>query len=274
MTSSGGDVLAKLNATKAPIAYVDMVWSPDKTVSLAWALAPTEAERAMIRRRTRTRSRPPWRTSKNGSASRARARPGRDGAERGSVAWISFNHYTSRPTAEVAQTDAEGHAYTEFQDVPMRVADPQLHTHATLLNAVLTDSGRVGSLDLDQLDGLVKEFGGVYQAFIARNLRRHGIDVALDRETGAARIAALPDHRTDRHFSKRARDAQEAARAFASAIGLDWDSLAPDHQVALLRKGVEETRQRKANNDGESDFVAWRRQADRDRLRIMVRSSA
>jgi hypothetical protein len=261
LTPSDGDVLAKLNATKAPIAYVDMVWSPDKTVSLAWALAPTEAERATISQahKDAVASSMAYVEERLGFARKGKA--GRDGVERGSVAWISFNHYTSRPTAEVVQTDAEGRAYTAFQDVPMRVADPQLHTHATLLNVVFTNSGRLGSLDLDQLDGLVKEFGGVYQAFVARNLRQHGIEVALDRETGAARIISLPDS-VRQHFSKRAQDAHEAARAFAFANGLDWDSLSPDHQVALLRKGVEESRQRKANYDGESDFAAWRKQAE------------
>ena len=39
-----------LSASKAPIGYVDFTFSADKSVSLAWAFAPTEAEREHARR--------------------------------------------------------------------------------------------------------------------------------------------------------------------------------------------------------------------------------
>ena len=179
MTSSG-DVLAKLNATKAPIAYVDLVWSADKTVSVAWALAPTEAERAMILTAHRDAVNAAMRYVEERIGFIRKGKAGRDGIEAGAVTWMTFHHYTSRPTAQVDRTDAHGTGYTVNQEVPLNDPDPQLHTHVTLLNAVMTDSGRIGSLDLDNLDGLVKEFGGVYQAFAAHNLRQHGIEVALD----------------------------------------------------------------------------------------------
>lgn len=258
---SEGDIMARLNATKAPIAYVDMVWSADKSVSVAWALAPTEAERAMIvtAHRDAVASTMAYVEERLGFARKGKA--GRGGTERGAVTWVSFHHYTSRPTEQIDRTDSAGTGYTVHQEVPVEKPDPQLHTHSTLLNAVLTDSGRVGSLDLDQLDGLIKEFGGVYQAFIARNLRQHGIDVALDRETGAARVAAIPDDvRT--HFSKRSEGAERLAREFAEKEGRDWDAMTPDQRIGLLRRGTEKTRLRKENNkDGRSDFESWREQA-------------
>jgi AAA domain/TrwC relaxase len=156
--------------------------------------------------------------------------------------------------------DKHGEAYTEFQTVPMRDPDMQLHSHALLLNAVLTEGGRIGSMDLDRLDGLVKELGGVYQASLARNLRAHGIDARLDAGTGAARIMAVPSEVT-RHFSKRTQDIEAAAHRYAAEEGLDWNTMTPAHQLKFLRKGVEETREKKREHDGDSDFTMWRKQA-------------
>jgi hypothetical protein len=259
--AEGDNVLGKLNATKAPIAYVDMVWSADKSVTLAWALAPTEAEAAMVLQAHRDATDEAMAYVEHRLGFTRKGKAGRDGVEKGRVAWIKFDHYTSRPTAEVARRDPDGRSYTEFRDVPMRVADPQLHTHATMLNAVMTESGRIGALDLDQLDGLVKEFGAVYQAFVAKNLRRHGIDVVLDHETGAARITAIPLS-VRHHFSKRSQEGHEAAREYAAKHGLDWDTLTPEHQLSLLQRGHEETRRPKAKTpEGESDQVAWKAQA-------------
>ena len=78
-------------------------------------------------------------------------------------------------------------------------------------------------------------FGRVYQAFLARALRRHGIDVALDMATGAARITAIPEH-VRAAFSKRTRNGTEAARAYARDCGLDWDSLDDARKVGLTKE--------------------------------------
>ena len=43
-----GDVLRHLTATKPPLSYTDCIWSAEKSVSVAFALAPTEAERSVI----------------------------------------------------------------------------------------------------------------------------------------------------------------------------------------------------------------------------------
>lgn len=254
-----GDVMRRLNATKQPISYMDCIWSADKSVSVAWALAPTEAERAIIvqaHRRAVAEAMAYTETHLGFSRKGANS----EQLERGVTCWITCDHYTSRPTAEVAMTDKNGEAYTEFQAVPIRDPDMQLHSHALLLNAVLTDSGRVGSMDLDRTDGLVKELGATYQAVLARNLRAHGIDARLDPETGAARIMTVPAHVT-RHFSKRTQDIEAAAHRYAAEEGLDWSTMTGAHQLKFLRKGVEETRRKKEPGDGDSDFTAWLKQA-------------
>ncbi len=260
LDGNAGDILWALNATKQPIAFVDMVWKADKSVSVAWALAHTEAERSIIRQAHDDAVAFAMTYVEDQLGYVRRGKKGIGGVQRGTLTYMTFNHYTARPTAEIARTDEEGLAYTEFADVPMRHADPLIHTHAPMLNAVLTADGHIGSMDLDRLDGLVKELGGVYQARLAQNLRAHGIETVLDRETGSARVVAIPE-RVRRHFSKRSQDGQEAARAYAREQGLDWDTLSAERKSAMLHRGVEETRHAKAKRDGDNDFAEWRRQA-------------
>ncbi len=260
VNANAADVQWKLQATKMPTAYVEMVWSADKSVSAAWALAGTEAERALIQHahRDATEFAMAYASDVLGHTRRGAEA---DRIETGATAWFSVMHFTSRPTAEIARTDEQGQSYTEFQAVPVRNADPQLHTHSILLNAVLTPDGHIGSMDLDQLAGRVHEFGAVYQARLAQTLRAHGIGTHLDPDTGAARITAIPDS-VRRHFSKRSLDVQDSARAFAREAGQDWDALNASQQLALLRKGVQSTRLAKEHrNDGSSDFGDWRDQA-------------
>jgi hypothetical protein len=254
------DYLTKIHATRSPIAYVDMIWSADKSLSVAWALAPTEAERAMLLQVHRDAVDQAMAYAEKTLGFTRKGKDGRGGAEAGELGWIKYHHYTSRPVAEIVRKDSEGREYTDLREVPLQQADPQLHTHVSVPNVVLTESGRVGSMDLDRLDGLVKELGAVYQAFVARNAAQHGIEVELDRATGAAKLIAIPES-ARRHFSKRTQDAEEAARQVAREAGEDWDSLSPERKVGLLRKGAEESRHRKARVDGESDFADWQGQA-------------
>ena len=148
----------------------------------------------------------------------------------------AFDHYTGRPTLWMAR-DENGERITEA--VAVQVAgDPDLHTHFTVMNAVFCESGRVGSMDLDRLDGLIKEGGALYQAHLATNLRGIGAEVVLDPETGAARLTAIPENVRD-HFSKKTLNGEEAARAYAKAQGLDWDELSAERRVGLLKAGAQ-----------------------------------
>ena len=253
------DVQWSLAAVKRPTAYVELVWSADKSVSAAWALGG-DAERALIQ--AAHKDAVEFANAYVGSVL-GQARRGKGGREieHGAVAWTSTMHFTSRPTAEIARTDNQGQDYTEFASVPVRSPDPQLHSHTVMPNAVLCRDGHVGSLNLDELNGRIHEFGAVYQARLAQNLSAHGIGTHLDPDTGAARITAIPDS-VRRHFSKRSLDVQDAARAFAKEAGQDWDTLNASQQLALLRKGVQSTRLAKEHrNDGSSDFGDWRDQA-------------
>ena len=263
-----------VTASKARIGYIDLTFSADKSLSVAWAFAPTEAERNIIAQahRDAVDSAVRYVAAEIGQVRKGKA--GKGGVEAGHVAWLSFDHYASRPTVEVARTDEQGQPYTELLTVKM-AGDPQLHTHVAVPNVVLTDTGRVGAMDLDVLEGRIHEFGAYYQAHVATNLRRHGVEVALDERTGAARLAAIPDEVRDA-FSKRTRDGTEAAREYATDQGLDWDALSPARKAGLIKEGTQKHKLAKtegmgdadraafeqaARRDDKGDFAAWRRQA-------------
>jgi hypothetical protein len=162
----------------------------------------------------------------------------------------------------VVREDREGVAYTELHTVRGPIArvagDMQLHTHTAVFNAVLTESGRIGGLWLDQLEGRVKEWGALYHAFLATNLRRHGVEIGLDTRTELSRLHAVPESVVE-HFSNRTVSGTAAARDYAAQQGLDWDSLDADRKVGLLKQAVQDPRG--AKSDDLSDAQAWARAA-------------
>jgi stage V sporulation protein SpoVS len=88
------------------------------------------------------------------------------------------------------------------------------------------------------------KFGAYYQAYLAQDLRASGADVALDQETGAARLTAIPEAvRTA--FSKRTVDAVTIARKWAAEAGRDWDTLPAEEKIELAKRGSGVGRQSK-----------------------------
>ena len=223
----------RMDTSRSRIGYVDLTFSAPKSVSVAWAFAPTEAERGMIHQAHRDAIGSVMQDVEAQIGRARKGKAGQDGADQGSIGWVSFDHYTARPTVEVVKTDKAGESYTElhgFKSPGGRTAgDMQLHTHTAVFNAVLTDTGRMGGLDLAQLDGRVKEWGALYHAYLATNLRKHGVEVVLDQKTELSRLTAVPE-RVAEHFSKRTTGGTAAARAYAAEQGLDWDTLDPDRK--------------------------------------------
>jgi hypothetical protein len=252
----------RLSASKSRIGYVDLTFSAPKSVSIAWAFAPTEAERAIIRQAHSDAIDSTMAEVERFIGRARKGAGGKDGWDAGTIAWVSFDHYAARPTVEVIRTTEDGEAYTELYTLKAggaRVAgDMQLHTHNAVFNVVRTSEGRIGGLDLAQLEGRVKEWGAVYQAFLASNLRRHGVEVGLDPRTEMARLMDVPE-RAVQQFSKRTLGGTAAARAYAASQGLDWDALTPERKIGLLKAGVQDPRG--AKGDDVSDMEAWTRTA-------------
>jgi hypothetical protein len=253
---------ARLDRAKSRIGYVDLTFSAPKSVSIAWAFAPTEGERAMIRQAHRDAIESVMADVEQNIGRARRGQGGKTGWDSGAIGWVSFDHYAARPTVAVVRQEPGGTAHTELytlKDSSGRVpGDMQLHTHTAVFNAVLTETGHVGGLDLARLEGRIKEWGALYQAYLATNLRRHGVEMGLDARTEMARVMDVPEHVSEQ-FSKRTLSGSAAARAFAATQGLDWDSLDADRKVGLIKAGVQNPRE--AKTDDISDLVAWKRMA-------------
>lgn len=256
------------------ISYFDLCLSAPKSVSVAWAFAPTAAERNSILQAHRD-ARDETLAYVEKTATKARFGHARQGAgsERGHVAWISVDHFTSRPTLAITRPDpVTGVIDTEIHTV-QQAGDPQLHSHNLVPNVMVTDSGRTLSIDGNQLRGRIHEFGAVYQALLARNLRQIGIDVQMDERTKMATLPAIPQRVQD-EFSKRTRDGEEAAREFAKTLGLDWDALTPERRIGMLKESTQKHKQAKgapppaakawenaARKDDLANATEWKRQA-------------
>ena len=232
------------------ISSYDLTFSAHKSVSLAMAFAPTDAERAALIR------------AHEGAVDDAmdyvareigwarRGKGGCLGAEPGEVGWVRFLHFTSRPTVLV-QDGPDGATVPTDVAVP---SDPQLHTHGALFNAVVTTSGRVGSLDTKRVQGRVHEFGAYYQARLADRLRALGVEVAYDSREQAVAIAGISQEVCDA-FSRRHHEVARRAKDIARGMGLDWDELEAPRKSGLMQRAA--VKDRHAKNDGMTDRDTW-----------------
>ena len=256
--------LKQINATTPPVAFVDLTFSADKSVSLSFALAPTEVERAIWLSIVKDATADAMAYAEESLGVARRGAGGLGATERAELAWIGFQHYTSRPAVDVVRRDAAGREFTDPKEVPVATADPNLHQHVVALSSILTDGGHVGSLDLNRLKGEVKVIGAVFHAAIATRARRFGVDMALG-PSGEARVTGVPEWVRIFH-SRRATQGESAARDYARQHGKDWDALTGDERVDLLRRGAAETRQdkmKRASDEGKSDLAVWREDAEK-----------
>ncbi len=105
-----------------PVAGYDLTFSPVKSVSALWAIAPREL-----------------------AATIAECH---DDAVRDTVGWLQEHAaYTRRGTDGVAQVDTTGLIAAAFTHRDSRAGDPDLHTHVAVSNKVCTPDGRWLSLD-------------------------------------------------------------------------------------------------------------------------------
>ncbi len=265
----GHEYRKQIAATAPPIGYVDIVWSADKSVSVAFAVAPTEAESEIIRTIVEhaTADAMAYLEGRLGVARRGAG--GKGLAEPAKLAWVATQHLDARPTVDVVRYDAQNRPYSEERDVPGQV-DPNLHVHNVVLSSMMTESGQMAAINLDLLDGEIKVFGAVGHAALATHARTYGINVAIGPH-GEARFTDVSEGlRT--FYSRRTTEGTEAAKAYAAEQGKDWDSLKPAEQVALLNGGVANLRRDKDTPDVDrpDDRVTW--QADAARAGFRPRS--
>lgn len=239
---------------KRKLSGFDIVFSPDKSVSLAAEFAPTPAETALIWNGVDRAVDRAMRYLAQEVGWARKGAGGEDGADPGAVGWISFRHHTARPTLQV-QDGPNGETY--LFEAPV-AGDPHIHIHNFLMNLVVTAEGRIGSLDARALtDAKVKEFGAYFQAVLADELRRLGVKVGYDANKQAVVIERVPEH-AKTFFSKRDRQILHKAKAFAVSQGLAWDDLSAEKKLDIMEEASAEGRLGKMKAD---EKRIWREQA-------------
>lgn len=240
---------------KREVSAYDLTLAPHKSVTLAAEFASTAAESAMIWHAIDRANDQTMRYVARELGWARKGHGGEDGAEPGQVAWVSFRHHTARPTV-AARDGAEGATY--LVDSPVG-GDPHAHIHNALFNMVLTDDGRVGSLDTQRLHARVHEFGAYFQARLADELRRLGTRIGYDKNEQAVVLEAIPEAAVTL-FSKGHRQVLNSAKEYATKQGLDWETLPIENKQRILSVTGLASRLKK---DGKADDrLSWREQAE------------
>ncbi len=232
----------------------DFVFSPHKSVSLAAEFAATPSESAAILNALDRANDAAMRHAAQILGWARKGAGGQDGADPGAVGWISFRHHAARPTLPIQ--DGRG-GQTYLFDAPV-AGDPHAHIHNFLMNMVVTDEGRIGSLASRALtDPRLKEIGAFFQAVLADELRRLGVQVGYDEGEQAVVIRAIPEE-ISRMFSKRDQEILGRAKKFADSQGLDWDEMSADRKLEIVEEASEQGRLGKMKSD---ERRIWREQA-------------
>jgi len=236
------------------ISAYDFTASPHKSVTLAAEFAQTPAESAALWNAIDRANDAAMRYVGRELGWARKGQGGEDGADPGEVGWVSFRHHTARPTLAVQDGPAGA---TYLADTPVG-GDPHAHIHNILFNMVVTEDGRVGSLDTQRLQKRVLEFGSYFQAFLGDELRRIGVQVRYDKDEKAIVLEAIPQFACDA-FSKSSKQVLRGAKAFAESQGLDWDQLPAERKFEILREAA--LAERLEKHAGKSDRDLWREQA-------------
>jgi hypothetical protein len=231
----------------------DFVFAPHKSVSLAAEFAPTEAERQMIRNAIHAASDDALRYAAQDLGYARKGHAGTKGAEAGEIGWVTFAHDAARPTVEL-QDGADG--ATHLLDAPI-AGDPHYHLHNFIPNLVVTDDGRVGSIDSKALTThKVPEYGAFFQARLADRLRSLGLRIGLDAAGEAAVALDIPQSAV-LTFSKRDRQVVGDAQRYARELAMDWDELSLERKKQILHEASAAGRLRKTKED---THAVWREQ--------------
>ena len=232
----------------------DFVFAPHKSVSLAAEFAPTEAERLMIRNAIHAASDDALRYASRDLGVARKGHAGEKGSERGEIGWVTFAHDAARPTLAV-QNGPDGATY--LMDAPI-AGDPHYHLHNFIPNLVVTDDGRVGSIDSKALTAhKVHEYGAIFQARLADRLRALGVRVGLDADGEAVVALDIPESAVAT-FSKRDRQVIGDAKAYAKDNAMEWDELSLERKKQLLHEASAAGRLGKSKDEAQS---VWRQQA-------------
>ncbi|MCY7404729.1 MAG: relaxase domain-containing protein, partial [Cryobacterium sp.] len=155
-----------------------------------------------------------------------------------------------------------GFAAAIFDHRTSRAGDPQLHSHALVVNKLRCADGGWRTIDGHEIYHHKKAAGALYQAALRAELTRR-LGVAFDpvNPHGQAEIAGVPAELITT-WSKRARqvdaDAAPTLAGFADELGRD---LTPAERARVVKTSVLKTRPRKAHLEPGVLQNRWRSEA-------------
>ena len=216
---------AQRGNVRQPVAGMDLVFTPQKSVSALWALADTDTRKAIERIHRE--------------------------CVNDSLSWIEGEAaFTRRGDRSERQIDTHGLIVAQFDHYDTRSGDPNLHTHCAVSNKVLGVDGRWSALDSKALHKHAVAASQRYNAAIVDRLRR---EMGLEFEARYPSRDKQPvweikgvDQKLCRAFSSR-RQMVEARRDELLAQYRDKHGRAPTQavQYALLQQATLDTREGK-----------------------------
>ncbi len=232
--ASGHTLLSNGSKRIDRVPGYDMTFSAPKSVSLLWALGDeglrekieaAQAEAVQVAIGVLERNAAVSRRGRNGLSSEA---------VRLNVA--AFQHGEARPTEH-----SDGRVF----------ADPQLHTHAVILNLARRADGTVGTLDGRRLFAWKMASGAAYHLALASGLQQLGCEIVDIGKNGTFEIAAV-DADLAKYFSARRAEVEAAL----DEAGLT-SSVAPALAGAIT-KVSRAAKEASTVADDADRFAAWR----------------
>lgn len=126
----------------------DITFSPDKSVSVAWAAAPVSVAQEIERAQRE--------------------------ASQVAMAYLEQNFAMTRSGAKGTPEHVAGLVWSRHDHFLSRALDPQLHTHNFVFNMALKDNGRFGAIHSREMYKGVQASQTVYRAELADRLERIG----------------------------------------------------------------------------------------------------
>lgn len=235
---------AQRSNVRQPVAGMDLVFTPQKSVSTLWALADKDTRQAIERIHHESVN--------------------------DSLAWIeSEAAFTRRGDRSERQIDTNGLIVAQFDHYDTRAGDPNLHTHCAVSNKVLGADGKWSALDSKALHKHAVAASQRYNASIVDRLRREmGVQFQArypsPNKQPVWEIAGV-DQELCRAFSSRRRMV-EARRDELLAQYREKHGRAPTQSVqyALLQQATLDTREGKQEPRSLADHQStWRTLAAR-----------
>ena len=235
--------LARLSrpATSAVAGY-DLTFSPVKSVSTLWAVAPLDTARLI--------------------------EAAHDEAVTDTLAWLEkAAGYTREGTHSIAQVDAKGFLAAVFTHRDSRAGDPDLHTHVAVSNKVQTLTGKWLSLDGRMLHRMAVAASERYNTLLEAGVTRRLRVAFAPRDTTPGKrpvreIVGVPAELNTVWSSRRAAIDTAAARLHATFLADHGRVPTATERIALHQRAALATRQAKHEPRSLAEQRAlWREQA-------------